>query len=317
MRAFITGGAGFIGSHLADALVARGDSVTILDNMSTGSAKNIAHLQGKIEVHEGDIRDKALVEKLVEQSDIVFHMAAALGVKNIMEHTLESIDRNFNGSEIVLHTATKYNKRLIIASTSEIYGKNPNQPLHEESDRVVGAPQKIRWTYSDAKALEEAVAHTLHKTHGLKVTTVRFFNTVGPRQTGQYGMVVPRFIQAAMKNEDVIIYDDGSQSRVFCHVEDAVKAVLTLVGTDSTIGDYFNVGGAGETTIKQLAEKVLERTQSSSQIKYIPYSEAYPEGFEDMQRRVPDITKIKRIIGWEPTHSLNSIIDSVTASLKK
>ncbi len=316
MRAFITGGAGFIGSHLADALITRGDSVTILDNMSTGSANNIAHLQGKIEVHEGDIRDKELVENLVEQSDIVFHMAAALGVKNIMEHTLESIDRNFNGSEIVLHAATKSNKRLIIASTSEIYGKNPNQPLNEESDRVVGAPQKIRWTYADAKALEEAVAHTLHKTRGLKVTTVRFFNTVGPRQTGQYGMVVPRFIQSAINNEKITIYDDGSQSRVFCHVEDAVKAVLSLSETDLTIGDYFNIGGIGETTIKELAEKVIERTNSSSVIRFVPYSDSYPAGFEYMQRRVPDISKIKKIIGWEPKHSLDSIIDSVAVSLK-
>ncbi len=316
MRVFITGGAGFIGSHLADACIARGDDVTILDNMSTGSRANIAHLEGKITVHEGDIRDKALVEKLVEQSDIVFHMAAALGVKNIMEHTLGSIDRNFNGSEIVLHAATKFNKRLIIASTSEIYGKNPNQPLHEESDRVVGAPQKIRWTYADAKALEEAVAHTLHKTHGLKVTTVRFFNTVGPRQTGQYGMVVPRFIQSALKNEDIIIYDDGSQSRVFCHVEDAVKAVITLSETDATIGDYFNVGGVGETTIKELALRVIKQTQSTSTIKFIPYSDAYPAGFEDMQRRVPDISKIKKATDWEPKHSLESIIDGVATSLK-
>ena len=314
MRAFITGGAGFIGSHLSDALIARGDNVTILDNMSTGSAKNIAHLQGKIEVHEGDIRDKALVEKLVEHSDIVFHMAAALGVKNIMEHTLESIDRNFNGSEIVLHAATKYNKRLIIASTSEIYGKNPNQPLHEESDRVVGAPQKIRWTYADAKALEEAVAHTLHKTQGLKVTTIRFFNTVGPRQTGHYGMVVPRFIQSALKNEAIVIYDDGSQSRVFCHVEDAIRAVITLSEKDSTIGDYFNVGGVGETTIKELAAKIIEQTKSTSTIRFIPYTDAYPAGFEDMQRRVPDISKIKKAIGWEPRHSLDSIIDSVAAN---
>ena len=317
MRAFITGGAGFIGSHLADALIARGDTVTILDNMSTGSQANIAHLDGKITVHTGDIRDQALVEKLVADSDIVFHMAAALGVKNIMEHTIESIDRNFNGSEVVLNAATKHNKRLIIASTSEIYGKNPNQPLHEESDRVVGAPQKIRWTYSDAKALEEAVAHTLHKTHGLKVTTVRFFNTVGPRQTGQYGMVVPRFIQAALNNEDIIIYDDGSQSRVFCHVEDAVRAVITLSETDSTIGDYFNVGGVGETTVKELATKIIKRTKSSSTIKYIAYTEAYPAGFEDMQRRVPDITKIKKTINWQPTHTLDSIIDSIAASLKK
>ena len=314
MRAFITGGAGFIGSHLADSLLARGDTVIILDNLSTGSRNNIGHLEGKFTIHEGDIRDKDLVDKLVQESDIVVHMAAALGVKNIMEHTIESIDRNFSGSEVVLNAATKHNKRLIIASTSEIYGKNPNQPLNEESDRVVGAPQKIRWTYSDAKALEEAVAHTLHKTHGLKVTTVRFFNTVGPRQTGQYGMVVPRFIQAALKNEDIIIYDDGSQSRVFCHVEDAVKAVLTLADTDSTIGDYFNVGGTGETTIKELAEKIIERTNSTSAIKFIPYTDAYPAGFEDMQRRVPDITKIKNTIGWQPTHTLDSIIDSITKS---
>jgi len=316
MHVFITGGAGFIGSHLADACIARGDDVTILDNMSTGSAKNIEHLQGKIKVQEGDIRDKDLVEKLVSASDLVLHMAAALGVKNIMEHTIESIDRNFTGSEIVLNAATQFNKRIVIASTSEIYGKNPNQPLHEESDRVVGAPQKIRWTYADAKALEEAVAHTLHKTHGLKVTTVRFFNTVGPRQTGQYGMVVPRFIQSALKNEDITIYDNGSQSRVFCHVEDAVRAVIILSETDATIGDYFNVGGVGETTIKELATKIIERTKSNSRIKFIPYSDAYPAGFEDMQRRVPEIAKIKNAINWEPTHSLDSIIDSVAASFK-
>ncbi len=314
MRAFITGGAGFIGSHLADALIARGDRVTILDNLSTGSKKNIAHLEAKITVHEGDIRDKELVDKLVAESDTVFHMAAALGVKNIMEHTIESIDRNFSGSEVVLNAATKHDKRLLIASTSEIYGKNPNQPLHEESDRVVGAPQKIRWTYSDAKALEEAVAHTLHKTHGLKVTTVRFFNTVGPRQTGQYGMVVPRFVQAALKNEDITIYDDGSQSRVFCHVEDAVRAVLSLLDSDATIGDYFNVGGFGETTIKELAQQIIKQTNSQSSIKFIPYSDAYPAGFEDMQRRVPDVSKINKAIGWAPTHTLDSIIDSVAKS---
>jgi UDP-glucose 4-epimerase len=316
MRVFITGGAGFIGSHLADACVARGDEVTILDNLSTGSRANIAHLEGKVSIHEGDIRNKDLVEKLVGDSDLVLHMAAALGVKNIMEHTIESIDRNFTGSEVVLNAATKFSKRIIIASTSEIYGKNPNQPLHEESDRVVGAPQKIRWTYADAKALEEAVAHTLHKTHGLKVTTVRFFNTVGPRQTGQYGMVVPRFVQSALKNEDITVYDDGSQSRVFCHVEDAVRAVITLSETESTIGDYFNVGGVGEITIKELASKIIERTESNSTIKFIPYSDAYPAGFEDMQRRVPEIAKIKKAINWQPIHTLDSIIDSVTASFK-
>ena len=316
MRVFITGGAGFIGSHLTDALIARGDDVTILDNLSTGSKENIAHNLEKITIHEGDIRDQALVEKLVQESDITFHMAAALGVKNIMENTIESISRNFNGSEVVLNAATKFNKRLIIASTSEIYGKNPNQPLNEESDRVVGAPQKIRWTYSDAKALEEAVAHTLHRTHGLKVTTVRFFNTVGPRQTGQYGMVLPRFVKSALAGDDITIYDDGSQSRVFCHVQDAVKAVLLLAGDDKTIGNYFNVGGVGEVTIKQLAERVIAITKSTSKLKFIPYSDAYPEGFEDMQRRIPDITKIKGAIDWQPTFTLDSIIESVESSLK-
>jgi UDP-glucose 4-epimerase len=316
MHVFITGGAGFIGSHLADAYVARGDAVTILDNMSTGSQANIIHLEGKVTIRQGDIRDKDLVEKLVADSDLILHMAAALGVKNIMDHTIESINRNFTGSEVVLNAATKFKKRIIIASTSEIYGKNPIQPLHEESDRVVGAPQKIRWTYADAKALEEAVAHTLHKTHGLMVTTVRFFNTVGPRQTGQYGMVVPRFIQSALKNEPLTIYHDGSQSRVFCHVEDAIDAVLKLADTDSTIGDYFNVGGIGETTIQGLAEKIIERTKSSSTVRYVSYADGYPEGFEDMQRRVPDISKIKNTVGWQPTHTLDSIIDSVSESFR-
>ena len=317
MHAFITGGAGFIGSHLADALIARGDSVTILDNMSTGSKKNIAHLEGKATVIEGDIRDKALVEKLVAESDITFHMAAALGVKNIMEHTLESIDRNFNGSEIVLHAATKFEKRLIIASTSEIYGKNPNQPLNEESDRVVGAPQKIRWTYSDAKALEEAIAHALFLTKQLKVTTIRLFNTVGPRQTGRYGMVLPRFVQSALMNEPITIYGDGTQSRVFCHVQDAVRAILTIATTDCTIGQVYNIGGIGETTIKELAEKIIERTKSTSKITYTPYDQAYTAGYEDMQRRVPNIEKIKGAIGWVPANTLDSIIDDVAAEMAK
>jgi UDP-glucose 4-epimerase len=316
MRVLLTGGAGFIGSHLADALFTQGDDVTILDNMSTGSMANVNQLIGGVRVIEGDIRNKHLVEKLIAESDVIFHLAAALGVKNIMEDTLESIDRNFNGSEVILHAATKFDRRLIIASTSEIYGKNPSQPLNEESDRIVGAPQKIRWTYSDAKALEEAVAHTLHKTRGLKVTTLRFFNTVGPRQTGQYGMVIPRFVNAAINNEDLVIYGDGSQSRVFCHVQDAVQALIAISKSDSTIGDYFNVGGVGETTIKELAIKIIAHIDSMSKIKYIPYSEAYPSGFEDMQRRVPDISKIKNAIGWEPRRFLDSIIESVAESLK-
>ena len=316
MRVFITGGAGFIGSHLADALIARGDDVTILDNLSTGSATNIAHLEGKIEVHQGDIRDAALIEKLMAPADLVLHMAAALGVNTILEKTIESVSVNFTGSEVVLNAATKLKKRIIIASTSEIYGKNPEQPLHEESDRVVGAPQKIRWTYSDAKALEEAIAHSLHTTEGLKVTTVRLFNTVGPRQTGRYGMVLPRFVQAALKNEPITIYGDGSQSRVFCHVQDAVKAILTLAATDSTIGDVFNVGGVGETTMKELAEQIITRTNSSSTITYTKYEDAYPKGFEDMPRRVPDITKIKKTVNWAPVNTLDSIIDDVASSMR-
>jgi UDP-glucose 4-epimerase len=316
MRVLITGGAGFIGSHLADALIARGDQVTILDNLSTGSAANIAHLEGKIEVHQGDIRDAALIEKLMAPADLVLHMAAALGVNTILEKTIESVSVNFTGSEVVLNAATQLKKRIIIASTSEIYGKNPQQPLHEDSDRVVGAPQKIRWTYSDAKALEEAIAHSLHTTEGLKVTTVRLFNTVGPRQTGRYGMVLPRFVQAALNNQPITIYGDGSQSRVFCHVHDAVKAILTLATTDSTIGDVFNVGGVGETTIKELAERIIARTNSSSTITYTKYEDAYPAGFEDMQRRVPDITKIKKTINWEPANTLDSIIDDVASSMR-
>jgi UDP-glucose 4-epimerase len=224
---------------------------------------------------------------------------------------------NFTGSEVVLNAATKFKKRIIIASTSEIYGKNPAQPLHEESDRVVGAPQKIRWTYSDAKALEEAIAHSLHTTQGLKVTTVRLFNTVGPRQTGRYGMVVPRFIQSAIKNEPITIYGDGTQSRVFCHVLDAVKAILTLAATGSAIGEVYNIGGVGETTIKQLADKIIERTKSTSTITFTSYDDAYPAGYEDMQRRVPDTTKIKNSIGWSPANTLDNIIDDVAAEMKK
>ena len=316
MRVLITGGAGFIGSHLADALLAQGDEVTILDNLTTGSTSNIAHIADQITIHNGDIRDEALVKSLVKNADLVLHMAAALGVKNIMENTVESVSINFTGSDVVLKAATEFKKRLIIASTSEIYGKNPNQPLNEESDRVVGAPQKIRWTYSDAKALEEAIAHTLHRTHGLKVTTVRFFNTVGPRQTGQYGMVLPRFIKQALNNEDMTIYDDGSQSRVFCHVQDAVRAVIAITKDDSTIGDYFNIGGIGEITMKELATKIIERTGSKSKLVSIPFDQAYGPGFEDMQRRVPDISKIKAKLGWEPTHTLDSIIDDVADSFK-
>jgi UDP-glucose 4-epimerase len=311
MRVLITGGAGFIGSHLADHYVAKGDHVTILDNFSTGAKENIADLSGKITAVEGDIRNVDLVEKLTKEADLVLHMAAALGVNTILESPLESMSTNITGSEVVLNAAAKFNKRIIIASTSEIYGKNPKQPLSESDDRVVGAPQKIRWTYSDAKAIEEAMAAALHTQSKLTVTTVRLFNTVGPRQTGRYGMVVPRFVQAALKNEALTIYGDGAQSRVFCHVDDVVQAVATIAATDATVGEVFNVGGSGEITIKALAEKVISTTKSQSVITYTSYTDAYPAGFEDIQRRVPDISKIKQAIGWAPTKDLETIIKDI------
>ena len=308
MRVFITGGAGFIGSHLADHYVNAGHTVTLLDNFSTGSQSNIAHLNGKVTTIDGDIRNIELIDQLTKDSDLVLHMAAALGVNTILESPLESMSTNITGSEVVLNAATKHNKRIIIASTSEIYGKNPKQPLSETDDRVVGAPQKIRWTYSDAKAIEEAMAFALHQEKKLPVTTVRLFNTVGPRQTGRYGMVVPRFVRAALNNEPITIYGDGTQSRVFCHVDDAVQAIAAIAQTDATIGDVFNVGGIGEVTIKQLAKQVVAITGSKSEITFEPYSDAYPAGFEDIQRRVPDISKIKSAIGWAPGKDLNQII---------
>ncbi len=311
MRVFITGGAGFIGSHLADHYVAAGDQVTILDNFSTGSKTNIAHLEGKVTTIDGDIRKIELIDQLTKDSDLVLHMAAALGVNTILESPLESMSTNITGSEVVLNASAKHNKRIIIASTSEIYGKNTKQPLQETDDRVVGAPQKIRWTYSDAKAIEEAMAFALHQEKKLPITTVRLFNTVGPRQTGRYGMVVPRFIQAALKNEPLTIYGDGTQSRVFCHVDDAVQAIVTMAANDVTIGDVYNVGGTGEVTIKQLAEQVLKVTGSTSTITYTHYSDAYPAGFEDIQRRVPDISKVKNAIGWVPTKDLTQIISDI------
>lgn len=313
MRVFITGGAGFIGSHLADHYVTEGHTVTILDNFSTGSKTNIAHLEGKVTTVDGDIRNIELVESLTKDADLVLHMAAALGVNTILESPLESMSTNITGSEVVLNAAAKFNKRIIIASTSEIYGKNPKQPLNETDDRVVGAPQKIRWTYSDAKAIEEAMAFALHQEKKLPVTTVRLFNTVGPRQTGRYGMVVPRFVQAALKSEPITIYGDGTQSRVFCHVLDAVQAIAILAATDAAIGDVYNVGGTGEVTIKQLAEQVLAVTNSRSQFTYTPYTDAYPAGFEDIQRRVPDISKVKSAINWAPTKDLKQIISDIAA----
>ena len=314
MKVFITGGAGFIGSHLCDALVARGDEVSILDNLSTGSNDNIAHLDGKIKVSQGDIRDQSLVESLVADSELVLHMAAALGVDNILENPIESISTNFYGSEIVLGAALKFDKRILIASTSEIYGKNTKQPLSETDDRVIGTPQKLRWTYSDAKALEEATAHFLFLTKQLRVTTIRFFNTVGPRQTGKYGMVLPRFVRAAIENSPIKIFGDGSQSRVFCHVGDSVKAILALAVNDKTIGEVFNIGGEGEISILELAKLIIKQTNSKSKVTFTDYEDAYAVGFEEMARRVPDISKLTNFTGWEPKLGLNAIIDDVSKS---
>ena len=315
MKVFITGGAGFIGSHLCDALIAEGKEVTILDNLSTGSKKNIAHLEGKIQVFQGDIRDQKLVETLVENCDLVLHMAAALGVNNILENPLESISTNFHGSEVVLNSAVKYDKRIVIASTSEIYGKNPKQPLSETDDRVIGTPQKLRWTYSDAKALEEATAHALFLTKNLKVTTIRLFNTVGPRQIGKYGMVLPRFIKAAITNEPINIFGNGSQSRVFCHVNDATRAILSLTNSKESIGEVFNIGGMGEITILDLAHLVIKTVNSKSEIIFTDYSKAYKVGYEDMHRRVPDISKINKIIGWKPKIDLETTVKDIYESL--
>ena len=315
MKVLITGGAGFIGSHLAEHFQNSGNEVTILDNFSTGSKRNLEIFTFSGKTVDGDIRDSKLVESLIAETDLVLHMAAALGVANIINSPIESISTNITGSEVVLLAATKFKKRIVIASTSEIYGKNPKQPLNEEDDRVIGTPQNIRWSYSDAKAIEEAMARALYLEKQLAVTTVRFFNTVGPRQTGKYGMVVPRFVQAALQNDDLVVHGDGTQSRVFCHVEDAIAGLLSLLKHDSSIGDVFNIGGEGEVSINDLAKLIISKTNSKSSVKHIPYTDAYPVGFEDMQRRVPDTTKIRKLTGWAPKHSLESIIESVAASI--
>ena len=315
MKVLITGGAGFIGSHLAEYFQNSGDEVTVLDNFSTGSKINLEIFGFSGKSVDGDIRDSMLVESLISETDLVLHMAAALGVANIMNSPIESISTNIAGSEVVLLAASKFKKRIVIASTSEIYGKNPKQPLSEEDDRVIGTPQNIRWSYSDAKAIEEAMARALYLEKQLAVTTVRFFNTVGPRQTGKYGMVVPRFVQAALNGQELVIHGDGTQSRVFCHVEDAIAGLLSLLKHVSSIGDVFNIGGEGEVSINDLANLVISKTNSKSSVKHIPYTEAYPVGFEDMQRRVPDTTKIRKLTGWAPKHNLESIIGSVAGSI--
>jgi UDP-glucose 4-epimerase len=315
MKVLITGGAGFIGSHLTEKFSSLGDEVTILDNFSTGAEKTLKQIGFRGNLIEGDIRDHSLVDKLIEETELVLHMAAALGVSNIMNSTLESISTNILGSEVVLLSAAKHNKRIFIASSSEIYGKNPKQPLKEEDDRVIGSPQNFRWTYSDSKAIEESIARVLYLEKELPVTTIRFFNTIGPRQSAKYGMVVPRFVEAAINGDDIKVYGDGSQTRVFCHVYDAVEGLISLLNTESSIGEVYNVGGIGEISILSLAKKVIEVTGSKSKIITLPYTDIYPIGYEDMQRRVPDTSKIKLATGWVPSHNLESTIIDIANSI--
>ncbi len=319
MHALITGGAGFIGSHLAEALVARGDRVTALDNLSTGRYENVAHLDGKpnFQLVIGTILNETLVDKLVERSDVIFHLAAAVGVELIIKKPLESLMTNIKGSEVVLEMAHRYRKKVLIASTSEIYGKNTNGPLKEEQDRILGSPLKSRWSYSTSKAVDEILAYIYWKEKGVPTVIVRLFNTVGPRQTGMYGMVVPRFIGQALAHQPITVHGTGKQSRCFLHVQDVVGAFLKLIEHPHASGEAFNIGSQEEVTIEQLAKEVIRLTKSRSQLIYVPYEEAYEEGFEDMQRRVPDTTKVHNLIGFRPTINLEGIITSVVASLQR
>ena len=313
MKYFITGGAGFIGSHLADALVSRGDSVVILDNFTTGSKENLNKVADSVTVVSGDILDSALVSKLVSESDFVVHLAAALGVFNIVNKPLESLMTNLKGTEFVLEAANKFNKPVLVASTSEIYGKNSKVPLNEEDDRVIGHPLKSRWSYSEAKAVDESLAYFYYLENKLPIRIVRFFNTVGPRQVGHYGMVVPRFVSAALKNESISVYGSGDQIRCFCHVTDAVRGLLLVMDSDKAVGEVFNIGNNQQISITELAKKVIDITGSKSSIEKITYEKAYPQGFEDMQMRVPDISKIKRVLGWSPEIGLDQIIKDIAA----
>ena len=314
MRYLVTGGAGFIGSHLIEGLIKRSDQVVVLDNLSTGSSKNLSKVADQITVHNGSILDQQLVDKLVADCDYVIHLAAALGVFNIVNKPLESLKTNLQGSEIILQAADKYRKPVLIASTSEIYGKNEKVPLNEEDDRIIGHPLKSRWSYSEAKAVDESLAYFYHLENKLPVRIVRLFNTVGPRQVGHYGMVVPRFIQAALKNEPLSIYGSGEQIRCFCHISDVIRALLLVIDSDQAVGEVFNIGNNQQSTINQLAERVISLLGSKSKIERISYKDAYPQGFEDMQRRVPDISKIKRVLGWSPQLDLDQIIKDIAAS---
>jgi UDP-glucose 4-epimerase len=316
MKLLVTGGAGFIGSHLSEALANRGDSVIALDDLSTGSSKNLDGLKANpnFKLVSGSILDEPLVKSLIEEVDGVMHFAAAVGVEKILNDPIGSLRTNLIGSEIVLTNAAKLNKPTILASTSEIYGKNSEVPLTEESDRVLGSPLKSRWSYSEAKAIDETIARSLHEKNNWNVKIVRLFNTVGPRQSSAYGMVIPRFVEAAKNNKRLIVHGNGTQRRVFCHIEDAIVGILKLWDSKGGAGEVFNLGGFEESSIKDLADRVIKRTNSKSDIEFIPYSQL-KEGFEDIERRVPSSKKLENLTGWKARKGLDEIIDDALAHL--
>ena len=315
MRYLITGGAGFIGSHLAERLLQKSDKVVLLDNLSTGSMENIRHLKGSenLEYHLDGIENKQLLAELVDDADIIVHFAAAVGVKLIVESPVRTIETNVNGTELVLEAASKKKKLVLLASTSEVYGKNTQVPFHEDADLVLGPTTKGRWSYAASKALDEFLAIAYWKEKRQPVIVVRFFNTVGPRQTGRYGMVLPNFVQRALQQQPLEVYGDGKQSRCFCDVRDTVEALIRILPLEKAVGEVINIGNTQEVSIEDLAKLVKARIGSSSPIQYIPYDKAYEPGFEDMMRRVPSIDKLHLLTGFRPQTTLDEIIDRVAA----
>ena len=317
MKILITGGAGFIGSHLVDHLITKGDQVIVLDDFSGSGIDNLSDQSGSanLEVVNGSILDQELVTKLMGGVTQCYHLAAALGVEKINNNPLKSFEVNLKGSEIVLKAAANRGVRTLLASSSEVYGKNPNMPLNEESDRVLGSPQIARWSYSEAKAMDELYAFELSKLNSFPVTIARFFNTVGPCQSSSYGMVLPRFVKAALSDQPLTVYGDGTQSRSFCSVKDVVIAIDLLIASDKSIGQAFNIGSTVEISITELAKKVIDITKSSSEIIYKKHSEVFGDHFEEPQRRVPDISKIKKAVGWQPKQSLDEVIVEIAEYL--
>jgi UDP-glucose 4-epimerase len=318
VKALITGGAGFIGSHLADYLLARGDHVILLDDLSTGRLSNIEHLDSRSDVEFvlGSILNADLVDHVVSRVDTVFHLAAAVGVNLIVEKPLESLMTNIRGTETVVEKTHKYGKRILVMSTSEIYGKNTSDSLSEEDDRILGSPLKSRWSYSEAKAIDEILAYTYWREKGLETVIIRLFNTVGPRQTGSYGMVLPRFVGQALRGQPITIYGNGMQTRCFCHVSDVVTGLVALSEHPEAFGKVFNLGGNEEISIRDLAERIIELAGSESQLEYVTYDDAYEEGFEDMERRVPNTNLAKQLVGFESSIDLDKIIRSVIEDLR-